>query len=187
MYKNLEKVLDNKPSQFDRDKFVDIFRLTHWDIVVVLIRNSGFCKVGQWVSYFTTFATQFTLCLFTFDRFLAIYKPMFYKQCLKDTLWYPVVATSVNFLLTAVLLSGNLLVFDLENGACVISSALSKTIQTFYFHYSVTFLYCGLPATLLFLLNAAIIYKIRRLADSVSNFLSWRRLMKRPSSTVLDR
>ena len=150
MYKNFEKVLDNKPSQFDRDKFVDIFRLSHWDIVVVLIRNSVFCKVGQWVSYFTTFATQFTLCLFTFDRFLAIYKPMFYKQCLKDTLWYPVVSTSVNFLLTAVLLSGNLLVFDLENGACVISSALSKTIQTFYFHYSVTFLYCGLPATLLF-------------------------------------
>ncbi|XP_075253381.1 uncharacterized protein LOC142345285 [Convolutriloba macropyga] len=134
---------------------------THWGWVVVLTRSDLSCKVGQWVSYLTTFATQYTLALFTLDRLLAIAKPIMYKQSLKDKLWYPVAATGVTYVVVSGLLCGNLWMFTLENGACLTDSSLSPTLQTFYFHYSVTFLYCGLPAVVLFVLNFAIIYKLK--------------------------
>ncbi len=99
------------------------------------------CSFGQWISYVTTLGTQFTLVLFTADRFLAVSKPIYYKLNLRSKLSYPVKAEVANVVVTSALVGGNYYVSQLEDGVCRYRSDLSTFWNQFYFHYTVTFLY----------------------------------------------
>ncbi len=134
-----------------------LFRFSHWGLVNIWLHSSFLCGFGQWFSYVTTFATQYTLVLFTADRFLAVFRPIYYKTNLRKRLTYPIRAVVCNFAVTSALLAGNFSIFRLEDSVCRYRSDLSHFWNPFYFHYTVTFLYCALPATCLFIMNISII------------------------------
>ncbi|XP_063719608.1 probable G-protein coupled receptor 139 [Symsagittifera roscoffensis] len=134
----------------------------HWNLPKLLTRSNLSCKVGQWVSYLTTFGTQFTLVLFTLDRFIAMCRPVYYNQNLKHNLTYPVKLTVATYAVTSLLLSGNLYVFRVEGElCCLLGSHLSATVHKLYSLYTATFLYSVLPGSMMLVLNIAIIVKIR--------------------------
>ncbi|XP_075253208.1 uncharacterized protein LOC142345009 [Convolutriloba macropyga] len=136
--------------------------LAHWDVAVLLSKTDFSCKVGQWISYLTTFGTQLVLVLFTFDRLMAVVKPIYYNLKLKANLWYPVKASSAIYILISFLLAGNLYAFALEGGSCLMGSHLSPLMRNLYTLYTGTFLYSVLPGTLILVFNVVIIVNLRK-------------------------
>ncbi|XP_063718086.1 galanin receptor 2b-like [Symsagittifera roscoffensis] len=119
------------------------------------------CKFLMWINYATTCSTQFVLTLFTFDRLLAVTYPMKYRS-LKTNLRYPVICSAVVVTLTYLSLIGNMYAFDLVDGQCAKPTYMSELGKEIYFHYSASFIYCGLPSTLIFIFNFTILYQMRK-------------------------
>ena len=140
-------------------KKYQIFRLSAWKRDLYTI-NRWTCKVLKWINYGTTCSTQFILVLLTFDRVLAVVTPHKYRT-LKQNLSYPLIASGVVIIVSHVLIGGNLYFFDLVNGVCSQGEYVSVIGGIVYFHYSTSFVYCGLPSALLIVFNAVILVYMR--------------------------
>ncbi|XP_075262674.1 uncharacterized protein LOC142354296 [Convolutriloba macropyga] len=126
----------------------------------------GWCKVLMWINYATTVSTQFILATFTFDRLMAVSFPIKYRQ-LKTNLKYPVITSLVVMVVSYLSVAGNLYYYDLVDGVCTQASYISALGGLIYFHYSASFVFCGLPTTLIFLFNVTILIQMRRNADKM--------------------
>ena len=74
---------------------------------------------------------------------------------------YPVITSLVVMVVSYLSVAGNLYYYDLVDGVCTQASYISALGGLIYFHYSASFVFCGLPTTLIFLFNVTILIQMR--------------------------
>ncbi|XP_063712892.1 uncharacterized protein LOC134840820 [Symsagittifera roscoffensis] len=87
--------------------------------------------------------------------------PIKYRS-LKANLRYAGLSSALVVLLTYISLLGHFYAFELVDGQCTRPSYMSELGKLLYFHYSASFVYCGLPSSLIFMFNLAILYFMRK-------------------------